>query len=145
MKGFEPGVKPTFIKVSTGTACTNVEGRVTTYGCVHSSTWIPSGPPSGPVARKCFLHIGECLTTACNATQFILIGCKCKWESLFWKNHYTTKYSEWCMSLYGCWLSQFSVLQTPFIWISDYLLYMKAIYWVTMGPRLLRSSAKPSV
>ena len=57
----------------------------------------------------------------------MLIRCMCKWESLFWKNHHTTKYSERCTSLYGCRLSQFSVPQIPFIWISDYLLYMKAI------------------
>lgn len=120
MKGFKPEVKPT---LTTGTTRTNVEDRVTTYGCHLNPQWFTFRPCS----QEMLSHIGEYLTTACNASKFMLIGCKCKWESLFWKNHHTTKYSERCTSLYGCRLSQFSVPQIPFIWISDYLLYMKAI------------------
>ena len=53
---------------------------------------LATGSTLGPVAGKYFLHIGEHLTTACNASQFMLIKVV-KWESLFWKNYYTTKYS----------------------------------------------------
>ena len=129
---------------------TNFDHWYHTHKCRRQSDnlWLsPESPPFTfrPCSQEMLSHIGEYLTTGCNASKFMLIGCKCKWESLFWKNHYTTKYSERCMSLYRCWLSQFWFLQTPFIWISD---YMKAIEHHLLGDnetKLLRSLGKPSV